>query len=67
MTAVDHRGRALFDDVIRRAGPGAVGMPEGALSPQEGARRLDDVLGGRLVCCTDAVLEPVTRRPVVQG
>lgn len=68
MTAVDHQGRALLDDVIRLAGPRAAAMPKGALAPQEGARRLNDVLGGRrLVCWTDAALEPVSRRLAALG
>ncbi|WP_331732313.1 hypothetical protein OG613_47790 (plasmid) [Streptomyces sp. NBC_00015] len=68
MTAVDHQGRALLDDVIRLAGPRAAGMPGGALPPQEGARRLNDVLGGRrLVCWTDVALDPAARRLAALG
>ncbi|MFJ5951451.1 hypothetical protein [Streptomyces noursei] len=68
MTAVDHQGRALLDEVVRLAGPRAAAMPKGALPPQEGARRLNDVFGGRrLVCWTDAALEPVVRRLAALG
>lgn len=63
MTTVDHQGLALLDDVIRLAGPRAAAMPKGALPPQGGAHQLNDVLGGRrLVCWTDAALEPTARR-----
>ncbi|MFF1680788.1 hypothetical protein ACFVYG_32715 [Streptomyces sp. NPDC058256] len=68
MTAVDHQGRALLDEVIRLAGPRADDVPEGALPPEDGARRLNRVLGGRrLVCWTDFALEPVTRRLAALG